>query len=148
MTVAHRVETIDDGDTLMRCCRPSVEAVGGRWRHDQYALKAADVRCRSGTDTGVDVLGVAAPHGPAVVWYATRRVHARMGDRLLVVCRYAVCLGDVCLRDCWAFCSGPGVCLRDCWAYSSGGGGGSQRSDVALAGIVDVLGVAAPHGPG
>ncbi|KAF4646348.1 hypothetical protein TGRH88_084370 [Toxoplasma gondii] len=27
----------------------------------------------------VDVLGVAAPHGPAVVWYATRRVHARMG---------------------------------------------------------------------
>ncbi|EPR56782.1 hypothetical protein TGGT1_411310, partial [Toxoplasma gondii GT1] len=25
----------------------------------------------------VDVLGVAAPHGPGVVWYATRRVHAR-----------------------------------------------------------------------
>ncbi|KFG99255.1 hypothetical protein TGVAND_438920, partial [Toxoplasma gondii VAND] len=43
------------------------------------ALKAPEVRCKSGT--GVDVLGVAAPHGPAVVWYATRRVHARMGDR-------------------------------------------------------------------
>ncbi|KFG99239.1 hypothetical protein TGVAND_439010, partial [Toxoplasma gondii VAND] len=42
----------------------------------------------------VDVLGVAAPHGPAVVWYAIRRVHARMGERLLVVCRYAVSLGD------------------------------------------------------
>ncbi|KAF4646340.1 hypothetical protein TGRH88_084550 [Toxoplasma gondii] len=27
----------------------------------------------------VDVLGVAAPHGPAVVWYATRRVNARIG---------------------------------------------------------------------
>ncbi|KFG56658.1 hypothetical protein TGRUB_433960 [Toxoplasma gondii RUB] len=27
----------------------------------------------------VDVLGVAAPYRPAVVWYATRRVHARMG---------------------------------------------------------------------
>nr|CEL77987.1 TPA: hypothetical protein BN1205_007340 [Toxoplasma gondii VEG] len=42
----------------------------------------------------VDVLGVAAPHGPGVVWYATRRVNAQMGERILVVYRYAVCLGD------------------------------------------------------
>ncbi|KFG56670.1 hypothetical protein TGRUB_433900 [Toxoplasma gondii RUB] len=110
-----------------------------------------------------------------------------MGERLPVVCRGAVFLGDG-----WAFSSGHGfsfvagrpfcsgvgdappgptslwhdlstccvwwhhsyqevvtvwVCLRDPWAYSSGVGGGPQRSDGTLARIVDVLGVAAPHGP-
>ncbi|EPR56750.1 hypothetical protein TGGT1_411520, partial [Toxoplasma gondii GT1] len=59
----------------------------------------------------VDVLGVAAPHGPAVVWYVTRRVNARMAERLLVVCRNAVCLGDG-------------------RAYSSGGGG-KRRNGLA-----------------
>ncbi|KAF4646357.1 hypothetical protein TGRH88_084290 [Toxoplasma gondii] len=73
------------------------------------ALKAPEVRCKSGT--GVDVLGVAAPHGPAVVWYAIRRVHARMG------------VGGV----------------------GGSAPGDSQRRYVALARIVDVLGVAAPH---
>ncbi|RQX66524.1 hypothetical protein TGCAST_390410 [Toxoplasma gondii CAST] len=47
---------------------------------------------------------VAAPQGPGFFPYESRRVPARMGERLLVVCRCA-------------------VCLRDCWAYSSGGGG-------------------------
>ncbi|KYF38463.1 hypothetical protein TGARI_372700 [Toxoplasma gondii ARI] len=50
-----------------------------------------------------------------------------MGERLLIVCRCA-------------------VCLRDCLAYSSGGGGARQRSDGTLARFVDVLGVAALHG--
>ncbi|EPT24423.1 hypothetical protein TGME49_329200 [Toxoplasma gondii ME49] len=58
-------------------------------------------RCRITLARIVDVLGVAAPHGPAVVWYATRRVHAHMAERLPVVSRYAVCLGDA-----RAFCSG------------------------------------------
>ncbi|KFG27799.1 hypothetical protein TGP89_421770, partial [Toxoplasma gondii p89] len=51
----------------------------------------------------VDVLGVAAPHGPGVVWYVTRRVNAQMGERLLVVCRRVVCLGDG-----RAYCPGAG----------------------------------------
>ncbi|KFG29584.1 hypothetical protein TGFOU_407720, partial [Toxoplasma gondii FOU] len=44
---------------------------------------------------------VAAPHGPAFFPYESRRVPARMDERLLIVCRCAVCL-----RDCCAFCSG------------------------------------------
>ncbi|KAF4646369.1 hypothetical protein TGRH88_084000 [Toxoplasma gondii] len=75
----------------------------------------------------VDVLGVAAPHGPAVVWYGTRRVNARMG-------------AEVCLGDGRAYCPGAG-------GPGGSAAGDRQRSDVALARSVDVLGVAAPHGP-
>ncbi|KAF4646372.1 hypothetical protein TGRH88_083990 [Toxoplasma gondii] len=69
----------------------------------------------------VDVLGVAAPHGPAVVWYATHRVHARMDERLPVVSPYAVCLGDA-----RAFCSGGGGAGR---VGGAGGGGGAGVAD-------------------
>ena len=50
MVVAHHVETSDDGDTLMRCFGPTLEAVGGESRHDQKALKVPDVRCQSDTE--------------------------------------------------------------------------------------------------
>ncbi|ESS28132.1 putative transmembrane protein [Toxoplasma gondii VEG] len=103
-------------------------------------------RCRITLARIVDVLGVAAPHGPAVVWYATRRVHARMDERLPGVSHYAVCLGDA-----RAFCSGPesgggGTVRPACHCYVSGAGA-RQRFDATLARIVDVLGVAAPHDP-
>ncbi|RQX66642.1 hypothetical protein TGCAST_389960, partial [Toxoplasma gondii CAST] len=77
--------------TVRRACHCYSSDTGARQRFDATLARI------------VDVLGVAAPHGPAVVWYATRRVHARMDERLPVVSRYAVCLGDA-----RAFCSGAG----------------------------------------
>ncbi|EPR56732.1 hypothetical protein TGGT1_411610, partial [Toxoplasma gondii GT1] len=53
------------GGTLRAACPCYICGTGDRQRSDI-------TRARS-----VDVLGVAAPHGPAVVWYAIRRVHAR-----------------------------------------------------------------------
>ncbi|RQX66644.1 hypothetical protein TGCAST_389940, partial [Toxoplasma gondii CAST] len=56
--VPDHVETTADWVTAMRCC--------GAQRSDGTLARI------------VDVLGVAAPHGPGVVWYATRRVNAQM----------------------------------------------------------------------
>ncbi|EPR56850.1 hypothetical protein TGGT1_411020 [Toxoplasma gondii GT1] len=105
--------------------RPFCSAVGGLGCVDQSSCGSERSEF---TRFGIPRLcRVAAAHGPAFFPYESRRVPARMDERLLVVCR-----GAVCLRGCWAFCSGPG-CVR-------------QRSDGTLARFVDVLGVAAPHG--
>ncbi|KFG99234.1 hypothetical protein TGVAND_439050, partial [Toxoplasma gondii VAND] len=68
-----------------------------------FRRRRCSPRCRITLARLVDVLGVAAPHGPAVVWFTTRRVHARVDERLPVVSRYALCL-----RHARAFCSGAG----------------------------------------
>ncbi|EPT24422.1 hypothetical protein TGME49_329300 [Toxoplasma gondii ME49] len=86
-------------------------------------------RCRITLARIVDVLGVAAPHGPAVVWYATRRVHAHMAERLPVAVKsVSEIFGRIHQASELRHRSSP-------------------RCRITLARIVDVLGVAAPHGP-